>query len=146
MLPFLLPTYIKQFIVSKMMIVASDLDGVIAVTSFELNYYKPSRLREFYNSCTPTKYAKMIFDYIITGRKEYFRKLTENWLKENNVKYGKLVMYPTGIKKSLDGVYQYKTKVINNLGIVKYYENHKGIYNHLKENCMSAEIIFVDRL
>ena len=127
-----------------MMIVASDLDGVIAFTSFKLNDYKPSRLREFYNSCTPTKYAKMSFDYIITGRKEYFRKLTENWLKENNVKYGKLVMYPTGIRKSLDGVNRYKTKVINNFGIVKYYENHKGIYNHLKENCRNAEIIFVD--
>ena len=83
------------------MIIASDLDGVIAFTSLKLNNYKPFRLREFYNSCTPTKYAQMTFDYIITGRKEYFRKLTEEWLKDYNVKYGKLVMYPKGIRKSL---------------------------------------------
>ena len=128
------------------MIVASDLDGVIAYTSLKLIDYKPSRLHEFYNSCNPTKYAKMSFDYIITGRKEYFRKLTENWLKEYNVNYGKLIMYPKEIRKSLDGVYRYKTKVINNLGIGRYFENHIGIYNHLKQNCRNTEIIFVDRL
>ncbi len=127
------------------MIVASDLDGVIAFTSLKLNDYKPSRLHEFYNSCTPTKYAQMSFDYIITGRKEYFRKLTENWLKENNVKYGKLVMYPTGIKKSLDGVYQYKTKVINNLGIA-IISTSKGVMTNKeakKQNVGGEVICFV---
>ena len=125
------------------MIVASDLDGVIAFTSLKLKDYKPSRLREFYNSCMPTKYAKINYDYIITGRKEYFRKLTEDWLNDNNVKYGKLIMYPTDIRKSLEGIFRFKAEILNKLHISKYYENHIEIYNYLKKNCEKTEIVFV---
>lgn len=125
------------------MIVASDLDGVIAYTNLKKDDYVPSRLRNFYNSCIPTKYAKMSFDYVITGRKEYFRKLTENWLDENNVKYGRLIMYPTRVRKSLGGVFRFKARIINQYDIGKYYENHEGIYIYLKQNCPNTEIIFV---
>ena len=128
------------------MIVASDLDGVIAYTPLKKDDYVPSKLRTFYNDCKPTKYSILNYDYIITGRKEFFRNLTEDWLKENNVTYGKLVMYPTGVRKSIDGVIKYKAKAIKDLGIGKYYENHKGIYNYLKENCRNTEIVLVDGL
>lgn len=126
--------------------VGSDLDGVIAYTPLKKNDYVPFKLREFYNSCSPTKYAKMNFDYIITGRKEFFRKLTEKWLEKYDVNYGNLVMYPNKIRKSLNGVFKFKTKVINELGIKKYYENHRGIYNHLRENCTYAKIIFIEKI
>ena len=126
-----------------MMIIASDLDGVIAYTTYKKDDYVPSRLREFYNSCTPTKYAKMSFDYIITGRKEFFRKLTENWLNENNVRYNILIMYPTGVRKSLDGVFKFKAEIINQFNIGKYYENHEGIYIYLKQNCPNTDILFI---
>lgn len=125
------------------MIVASDLDGVIAYTSLKLKDYKPNRLHEFYKSCTPTKYANLNFDYVITGRKEYFRKLTEGWLNDNNVKYSKLIMYPKEIRKSLEGVFRFKAEILNKLNISKYYENHIEIYNYLKKNCEKTEIIFV---
>jgi hypothetical protein len=128
------------------MIVASDLDGVIAYTPYKKDDYVPSRLREFYNSCKKTKYSLFSYDYIITGRKDFFRKITENWLKDNNVRYGMLIMYPTGVRKSLEGVFKYKAETINKLNIGKYYENHKGIYNYLKNNCKNTEIIFVDIL
>jgi hypothetical protein len=125
------------------MIAASDLDGVIAYTNYKKDDYVPSRLRDFYNSCIPTKYAKMSFDYIITGRKEYFRKLTENWLNENNVKYGRLIMYPTGVRKSLEGVFKFKAEVINKYKIGKYYENHEEIYRYLRQNCLKTKILFI---
>jgi hypothetical protein len=128
------------------MTVASDLDGVIAYTPLNKDDYIPSQLREFYKSCKPTKYSILYYDYIVTGRKEFFRKLTEDWLNKNNVKYGVLVMYPTGVRKSLKGVFEYKAKILNKLKISKYYENHKRIYYYLKENCMNTEIVFVDKL
>jgi hypothetical protein len=128
------------------MIVASDLDGVIAYTPLKKDDYVPSRLREFYISCSPTIYSKICFDFIVTGRKEYFRKLTENWLIENNVKYGRLVMYPTGVKKSLDGVFKFKSNIINKFKIGKYYENHEKIYKYLKQNCPNSKIIFIKKI
>lgn len=128
------------------MIIASDLDGVIAYTPLKKDDYVPSRLRDFYRSCKPTKYSPLNYDYIITGRKEFFRKLTEDWLNDNNIHYGELVMYPTGVRKSLKGIFKYKAEVINKLNIGKYYENHLGIVNYLKENCENAEIIFVEEL
>jgi hypothetical protein len=85
----------------------------------------------------------MSFDYIITGRKEFFRKLTENWLNENNVKYGRLVMYPTGVRKSLEGVFKFKAEIINKFNIGKYYENHGEIYRYLKQICPKTEILFI---
>jgi hypothetical protein len=128
------------------MLIASDLDGVIAYTPLKKDDYVPFKLRIFYNSCKPTKYSILDFDYIITGRKEFFRKLTEEWLEKYDVKYDKLVMYPNRVRKSMDGIFKYKAKVINDLGIGKYYENHRGIYNHLMENCRNTEIVFVDGL
>ena len=44
-----------------LMIIASDLDGVIAYTPYKKDDYVPSRLREFYNSCKSTKYS--LFGY-----------------------------------------------------------------------------------
>jgi uncharacterized HAD superfamily protein len=128
------------------MIIASDLDGVIAYTPYKKDDFVPSRLREFYRSCKPTKYSIFNYDFIITGRKDYYRKITENWLKENNVNYNKLIMYPTGLRKSLEGVFKYKAEIINKLNVNKYYENHKGIYNYLKRNCRNTDIVFVDDL
>jgi hypothetical protein len=128
------------------MIIASDLDGVIAYTPYKKDDFVPSRLRVFYRSCKPTKYSIFNYDFIITGRKDFYRKLTENWLKENNVSYRKLIMYPTGVRKSLKGVFKYKAEVINKLNVNKYYENHKGIYDYLKRYCKNTDIIFVDGL
>ena len=128
------------------MIIASDLDGVIAYTTYKKDDFVPSHLREFYRSCKPTKYSKINYDFIITGRKDFYRKLTEDWLKENNVIYRKLIMYPTGVRKSLEGVLKYKAEAINKLNVNKYYENHKGIYDYLKSHCKNTDIIFVDGL
>ncbi len=73
-----------------------DLDGVLCednnliVGSEEyinyLKYVKPLKN----NICEK--------DDIITGRLETYREITENWLKEHNIKYNKLIMKPINLE------------------------------------------------
>jgi len=61
--------------------IGSDLDGVIAYNSLNKKEYRPFRLHLYYSKCEPTKLSKMPIDVIITGRRECYRKVTQNWLR-----------------------------------------------------------------
>ena len=82
-------------------------------------------------------------DVIITGRRIHYQKVTKKWLDANGVKYDKLVMYPNKIKKNDRPSAQYKAKVINELGVSKYYEDDRRIAEFLERNCPNTEIVFV---
>jgi hypoxanthine phosphoribosyltransferase len=74
--------------------IAMDMDGVlcedcpIEVAKDDVKYAK------FLKEAKP--YLKFLFkiNYIVTARLERYRKETEEWLKKNEVNYGKLIMQP----------------------------------------------------
>ena len=124
--------------------IGSDLDGVIAYNSLNKAEYRPFRLHEYYSKAKPTKFSKMQIDFIITGRKQHFRKSTQNWLKLHSVKYQQLIMFPNKTKKNNQTLAEYKSRAINKLGITKYYEDDECIAEYLKKTCQNTKIIFVE--
>ena len=125
---------------------SSDLDGVIAKNSLNLKDYRPYRLHEFFAKCSPTGYAERSWRYIITGRKEHFRKVTERWLQDNNVQYRELIMFPNKKPKNFRNLAMYKAEKINDLGVDVYYEDDLRIVEYLRSHCPNAEIVFVNSL
>ena len=123
--------------------IGSDLDGVIAHNILNKADYRPFRLHQYYAQCLPGPLCRMNLDVILTGRRIHYQKVTQKWLAENEVKYGKLVMYPNKIKKNNVSLAEFKAKAINELGVRKYYEDDRRIANYLIKNCPNTEIILV---
>jgi len=138
--------YIMVHELLPMLKIGSDLDGVIAYNPLNKADYRPFWLNEYYSACQPTELSKMPIDVIITGRKIFFKKLTQRWLELYGVKYKELIMFPNKTKKTNQSLAQYKARVINELGITNYYEDDKRIADFLKQNCPGAKIIFVEKL
>ena len=126
------------------MLIGSDLDGVLACNPLNKADYRPFRLHEYYSACKPTKLSKMRIEVIITGRKRYFKKVTQNWLESFGVDYERLIMFPNKIKKTNQSLAGFKAKEINELGIDVYIDDDKRIVDYLKKTCPKTKIIFVE--
>lgn len=58
-------------------IFATDLDGVLATNELNIADFRPYWKHKYYCECRPTKYCKIKWDVIITGRRQFFRKITK---------------------------------------------------------------------
>jgi len=125
------------------MIIAADLDGVLCWNLLDKSKFKPYRLYEFYAACWPAPCHGMHFQYIITGRKIHYRKLTERWLIENNIQFENLIMLPNKLKKNYRNIVKFKANMINNLEIDIYYEDDVEIVKYLEKHCKNTKIILV---
>ena len=123
--------------------IGTDMDGVLCWNSLDKALFRPYKLHQYHAQCSATGYAERFWMYIITGRKEHFRRVTERWLIANGVRYGKLVMFPNKQKKTNRSLAQFKSSVINELGVTKYYEDDTRIAEFLKNHCPNTEIIYV---
>lgn len=128
----------------KSRLIGSDLDGVIAINQLNKAYYRPYRLYQYYSKCIPTHFRDMYFDVIITGRRIHFKKITLQWLADNQIAYGTLVMFPNKVKKSNKTLAEFKEEHINELSITQFYEDDKRIAKYLKISCPNTEINLVN--
>lgn len=128
----------------KTEIVGSDIDGVIAHNDYIRADFTPNRLHFFYNRSIPTRYSVIKIDYIISGRKEYFRILTKKWLEKYKINYKKLVLFSNKVKKNNFTIADFKVKKIKEYNITKYYEDNRVQFEILKKYCPNTEIIFID--
>ena len=126
------------------MLIGTDLDGVIASNTLNKVDYRPFKLHDYYSQAKPTKLSKMSIDYIITGRKEHFRRLTEKWLRLNNVKYQQLIMFPNRKPKNNESLAKYKAETIKRLGVELYFEDDKRITDYLQKTCKNTMIVFIE--
>ena len=126
------------------MILGSDMDGVIAHNTLNKKDYRPFRLHTYYAQCILGPLCRTNFDTIITGRRIHYKKVTVDWLRENNVEYNTLVMFPNKMRKDNRSLSQFKSSVINELGVTKYYEDDERIAKYLKEKCEETEIVIIE--
>jgi len=124
-------------------IFATDLDGVLAINDLNIAGYRPFRKHEWYKKCLPTKYCKLKWDVIITGRRQFFRKITTEWLKSNDVQYKELVMFENKIRRNNRTLSIYKAEKINELNVSLYLEDDERIAQFLIDYCPNTEIVFV---
>ena len=120
--------------------IGTDVDGVLSWNEHDVRDYRPWRLHQWYSLCEPTERCGKYYDYIITGRRIHYGKLTKRWLKENNVKYGELVMFPNKVKKTNRSLAEFKSEVINKLEIDVFFEVDVRIYGFFVDACENADI------
>jgi len=125
-------------------IVGSDLDGVLSWNPEDVTKYRPFRKHQWYRKCLPTKYSKFHFNYVITGRKEHFRKVTLDWLNSNDVKFKYLVMYPNRVKRTNKRLSIFKAYKINELCVTLYLEDDKRIAEFLMDYCPNTEVVLIN--
>jgi hypothetical protein len=125
------------------MIIGSDLDGVLCWNPEDIAEYRPWRLYQYYKESIPTKYASKKFDFIVTGRRLHFRKITLQWLAATGVAYDSLRMYPDKVPKTNKSLAEFKAYWINFLRIDTFYEDDIKIAEHLRQNCSGTKIVVV---
>jgi hypothetical protein len=98
------------------MILGTDMDGVLCWNSLDKALFRPYKLHQYYAKCSATGYAERFWMYIITGRRIHYKKVTVDWLQENNVEYNTLVMFPNKVRKNNRSLARFKAEKINALG------------------------------
>ena len=102
--------------------VGFNLDGVICESS--PNTKNEEKYLEFLNKARPYLIPEFEIDYIITSRLEKYRPQTEKWLKQNGVKYKKLIMWNVPSKPSEDkAAASFKSRMIKETLIFYYLES-----------------------
>lgn len=71
---------------------ATDFDGVLCRNPTKEENDKGLKLENFYKTVHPLFVYQKPIKYIVTARLEKYRKITEIWLKSNNIKYESLIM------------------------------------------------------
>jgi len=127
------------------MILAADLDGVLALNMEDKSKYRPFKLNEYYAICTPTTLSRVHWNMIITGRRIHYFNQTKLWLHKNKVEHDALIMYPNKLKKNNRSLAEFKATEINRWRVDKYFEDDKRIADYLIENCPNTEIIHIQK-
>jgi hypothetical protein len=132
-----------------------DLDGCLAEQNvINICLIKGNKeLEEVYYStvvpkCHPEEYASPKDEvYIITGRGEALRSVTESWMQKWFPKY-KLYMTPVKQWATIDGwkvwykaMAEAKAKQINDLQIDVYFEDMPAIVDELRKLCPNTRVI-----
>lgn len=103
-----------------------DIDGVLCVDPKDEENDDGDKYIEFLKNAKPIIIPTYTIGCLVTCRLEKYRKLTEEWLRNNNIKYNKLIMM------------NYKTKEER----IKY-GNH-GIFKAELFKSMSDMLLFVE--
>ncbi|HEY3420756.1 MAG TPA: phosphoribosyltransferase family protein [Methanomassiliicoccales archaeon] len=102
--------------------VGFDLDGVICESTPKVS--SEDRYLEFLTKARPYLIPEFEIDYIITSRPEKYRPQTENWLKENRVKFKNLIMWNVQKEPSdVESAASFKSKMITESQIFYYMES-----------------------
>lgn len=73
---------------------ALDLDGILCEEYDGKNIVSEEQYVAWITNAKPYRIPKWEIPMILTGRKEKFRRQTEDWLRRHNAKFRKLVMCP----------------------------------------------------
>ena len=133
--------------------VAYDIDGVLCPmpkrdkpffkqNGVERNKYKKLK-QEHFMFCPVLMRPKEKTFYLITGRKEHERGITEEWLENNEIK-PKEVRYMTG-SLTFKNILAHKIKSIKELGIDTFYEDDPKLVRYLRKAIPELTIIHIPR-
>ena len=104
--------YMHSWILEKSCV---DIDGVLCDDPGIQEALIKKKYEEFLLNATPKLIPTKKVGYLITGRKEQYRIVTENWLTKNGIEYENLIMLPD-------------EKSFEDMGNLEYAEYKAGIY------------------
>ena len=129
--------------------IALDMDGVICEncppnTDADENTYK-----QWIRTAKPYLIPSFEIDAIVSCRLERYRKDTEKWLRNHNVRYKKLILWNIKSKKQRKGLFaKHKIDAILRINPAIFWESHLGqaeqIWKHTKTPvlCIDNWILF----
>lgn len=123
--------YLYQGIVSSS---CFDIDGVLCEDPLPVQNDDGEKYIDFILNAKPLYIPKDEIYMIVTSRLEKYRKETEEWLKNNNVKYKKLIMLdlPSKAERIRQNAHaSFKAQVYKNAGYAKFFyesERTQAIY------------------
>lgn len=103
-----------------------DLDGILGVDPTNEENDDGENYRQFLINAKPKFIPHYTIKAIVTCRLEKYRQLTEQWLKQHNVRYEQLYMmnYPDAATRRADGKYaQYKAEIYKQTDAELFYES-----------------------
>jgi hypoxanthine phosphoribosyltransferase len=125
----------------KFGIVGFDMDGVLCQACPDDK--NEDAYLKFLDTARPYLIPEYEIDYIITSRLEKYRPQTEKWLKENDVKYKKLIMWDLPEKSDRDGAGTFKSRTIQGIHIRYFIEDNvnqaEEIWNTAKIACLCID-------
>jgi hypoxanthine phosphoribosyltransferase len=94
----------KDFLIRKITgTVAADMDGFLCRDPRPEEVLDDNLYLKFINEATPYMIPYYRLDYVVTGRLERYRAITEMWLAAHGVKYGTLIMQPPEVAMVREG-------------------------------------------
>jgi uncharacterized HAD superfamily protein len=110
----------------------TDLDGVLCRDPSAKERSDDTTLFNFYQSADLRFPILREIKLIVTSRREKFRNVTENWLKQNEISYQQLVMKPdVDINKKH---HLYKFEILKNAKLDLYVESEEKQARFISEN------------
>lgn len=97
-------------------VIGCDIDGVLCEDPPKTE--REEILEAYYRIAVPYKIPRMKIAFLATGRREKWRKITEEWLAEHNVEYDKLIM-----RKKGESIVEAKCRAILENAPHLYYES-----------------------
>ena len=76
-----------------------DIDGVLCCDPSKNQTENEKEYEKFLLNAVPKLITTKEIGYLVTSRLEKYRSQTEQWLKNNNISYNKLLMYPDSVEK-----------------------------------------------
>ena len=134
------------------MIIACDMDGVLAIgTKRDKVYSKQNkyerlefeRLRAEMYKNSPLLFNPNKSFYIISGRKEKYRDISDEWIKKNNLNVIKS-FYLTG-QRNRENITKFKIDTLKQIKADIYYEDDPRLIREIRKQLPNIEVIYIPR-
>jgi hypothetical protein len=104
---------------------ATDLDGVLCENPPVDDNTELDKYESWIKVAVPNIIPAYPIEAIVTSRFEKYRAETELWLKQNGVKYNRLVMFDNGKTRSLKQITKFKAENASATGAIWFWESEE---------------------
>lgn len=115
-----------------------DIDGVLCRDPTDFENDDGCSYRRFISSVEPKIIPSVKVKTLVTCRLEKYRDITEKWLSENNVRYGRLVMMnlpDANTRRRLNQYGEFKAKEFRDKGYLIFIESSEREAWDIKHRC-----------
>jgi hypothetical protein len=108
---------------------------------FERDYFEKFRTYNYGNSIVLMRPENPF--YVISGRKEKYRQISDDWLTRNKLNYIKSFYLQTS--KTFENILNHKIKYLKECKIERYYEDDPKLVRAIKKALPNLETILIPR-
>ena len=104
---------------------AVDLDGVLCENPPMNDRVELDKYERWINVAAPNIIPAYPIEAVVTSRYEKYRKETEQWLKQNGVKYNRLIMFDNQYERGFKQITRFKAENALAVGAIWFWESEE---------------------